>query len=388
MRGLRVLLRRHPLLTMAAVCMGLAAAWIAMADSYPPGTVDIEDVYDLDDWFRDQQEKWLPLMPPADDPFMQTGHPKALPFDPLEFPQECKAGLVGDVEHGVPVYDLFLVEDPTTREFVIFNVDYDEVCSLAAPTGYDPAAFAKEKYPDLYSGNYSTSQIAWILEVYDPSRVQIAVRLIPEAFFDAYLEAEEAAASLAAMSLGGISMMCSGTPGYTGIWVCAEGPESGLSNEVAVTVHLPDGFTNAVDVFSVDTSEYDGTHTVWYAVATNLQASGTNLVIWSNSPAHTAPTRFYTAGSVSDEDGDGLSSASEILTYKSKVDDIDSDDDGYVDGPSGVVSTNDYPEGTAGSNGFVIGELSLRTDPTDDDVSPPTVTITWPTNGFAEVWVP
>ena len=173
---------------------------------------------------------------------MQTGYPDVLPFDPMEFPQDCKAGLVGDIEYGVPVYDLFLVEDPATREFVIYNVDYEEVCSLAAPTGYDPAAFAKDKYPDLYSGSYSASQIAWILELYDPARIQIAVRLIPDEFFATYLDAAESAAALSAMSLGGISMMCSGTPGYTGLWVCAEGPESGWSNQVEVTVHLPSGF--------------------------------------------------------------------------------------------------------------------------------------------------
>ena len=74
---------------------------------------------------------------------------------------------------------------------------------------------------------------------------------------------------------------------------------------------------------------------------TNLQASGTNtFVVWTNSPANDTELRLYTAGTDYDEDGDGLSSAREILTYKSKVDDVDSDDDAYVDGPSGVVSTN------------------------------------------------
>ena len=124
-------------------------------------------------------------------------------------------------------------------------------------------------------------------------------------------------------------------------------------------------------------------------MATNLEASGTNdFVVWTNSPVNDAEVRFYTAGSDYDEDGDGLSSAREIFTYKSKVDDVDSDGDGYVDGPSGVVSTNDYTNGVAGTDGYVIGELSLGTDPTNDDTNAPTVTITWPTNGYEEVWVP
>jgi hypothetical protein len=52
------------------------------------------------------------------------------------------------------------------------------------------------------------------------------------------------------------------------------------------------------------------------------------------------------------------------------------------------VTTDDYPGGTADSNGYIIGELTLRTDPTNDDVSPPTVTITWPTNDYEAVWIP
>lgn len=72
---------------------------------------------------------------------MQSGYPKVLPFDPLEFPEDCKAGLVGDIENGVPVYDLYLVEDPTTRELVVYNMDYEEVCSLPAAVGYDAQTF-------------------------------------------------------------------------------------------------------------------------------------------------------------------------------------------------------------------------------------------------------
>ena len=59
-----------------------------------------------------------------------------------------------------------------------------------------------------------------------------------------------------------------------------------------------------------------------------------------------------------------------------------------MDGPSGVLTTNDCQDCTADTNGYLIGELTLRTDPTNDDVSPPTVTITWPTNGYEAVFIP
>ena len=276
MNGQRVLIRRHLASGLIPVSLGLALAWVAIAQSYTPGTVEIEDIYDLEDWFRNQQARFLPLMPPSEDPFMQTGDPGALPFDPTDFPAECKGALIGQIEYGAPVYDLFLVEDPASRDFMIYNAACEEVCSLSAPAGYDPSAFARKRYPELYSGDYTAGQIAWILDLHDPARIQISVRLVPSDFFETYLATKQEADALVAMSLEGLSMMCSGTEAYTGLWVCAEGPESGWSNQVQVTVHVPPGFTNKVDVYSVDTTGLDGTNTVWYAVATNLEAVGTN----------------------------------------------------------------------------------------------------------------
>ena len=363
MRGLRVLLGKHSLLGVLSVCLGLAMAWLAIAQtssSYPPGTVDIESVHDLDDWFRAQQLKWLPLMPPADEPFLQTGHPQVLPFDPLSFPQECKAGLVGDIEHGVAVYDLYLMEDPTTREFVIFNVDLEEVCSVDAPAGYDSEAFAKAKYPDLYSGGYSATQIGWILELYDPSRVQIAVRLVPEEFFDAYLEGEERAATLSSLSFGGMVMMMGGTS-TNELTVSAVGPESGLTNEVDVTVHLPSGFTNDVDIFTCDEEDYVGWSSDWALAATNLSTTGTNEVVWTDTDVTNETFRIYVAGNAElDSDGDGLPDAHELLLYQTDPDLKDTDGDGLDDDE----------------------ELDEETDPTDYwDPGPLTINILFPSEG-------
>ena len=140
----------------------------------------------------------------------------------------------------------------------------------------------------------------------------------------------------------------------------------------------------------MDSAAYEGSNTVWYAAATNLQASGTNTyVVWTNAPADDTPVRFYTAGSDYDQDGDGLSNAREILTYKSSVTNIDTDGDGYVDGWDGVISTNAYTNGVdADIDGFVDGEAEQRTDPTNNDTNAPTVTIAWPTNGHSSIWIP
>ena len=54
MNGQRVLIRIHLASGLIPVSLGLALAWVAIAQSYPPGTVKIEDIYDLEDWFRNQ----------------------------------------------------------------------------------------------------------------------------------------------------------------------------------------------------------------------------------------------------------------------------------------------------------------------------------------------
>ena len=337
MRRVRVLLRSHPLVGLGLVCVGLAAAWIAIAETvsdYPPGTVEIGDIYDLGKWFRDQQLKWLPIMPPTDDPFIQTGYPGVLPFDPVQFPAACKAGLLGDIEYGAPVYDLYLLEDPDTRRFVIYNADLEEVCSLAAPAGYDPAAFVEAKYPDLYSRDYSAAQRAWLLDLYDPARIQIAARLVPAEFFDTYNAAKESAAYFASMSLGGMSMMMGGSGSTrTGIWVSAEATVTGATEEVEVTVHLPTGFSDRIDVFKCEDQPYAGFASAWTMIASNLSAGGQDTVGWTDTDVTNDTFKAYTAGNAdADTDGDWLADARELFIYKTEADDPDTDGDGLWDG--------------------------------------------------------
>lgn len=66
-----------------------------------------------------------------------------------------------------------------------------------------------------------------------------------------------------------------------------------------------------------------------------------------------------------DSDGDGLSDDYEINTSGTDPNDVDSDDDGLVDGASGVVLLSALPGGVdADGDGFVDGEQDLGTDPT------------------------
>ncbi|MCK4674878.1 MAG: S8 family serine peptidase, partial [Gammaproteobacteria bacterium] len=64
-----------------------------------------------------------------------------------------------------------------------------------------------------------------------------------------------------------------------------------------------------------------------------------------------------------DSDGDGLSDEAE-LALGTNPNDLDSDDDGLVDGPGGLVPIADYPGGIdSNTDGFVDGEQDFGTDP-------------------------
>jgi hypothetical protein len=63
-----------------------------------------------------------------------------------------------------------------------------------------------------------------------------------------------------------------------------------------------------------------------------------------------------------DTDGDGLTNAYEAYTLGTDPDDVDTDDDGLVDGNSVVVLLIDYPQGVdADDDGYVDGEQTLGT---------------------------
>jgi len=277
-------------------------------------------VDDLVEWFKVQQARVLPIAPPMQGPFLQGGFPDALPFDQDGMPYALLKKLPGYVEYDCPVYQIYLLEDPGTREILILN-DRDKVIfAVASPVGYDPYAFVTAKYPDLYAGGYSAGEIAALLALYDPARIQVSVKLIPQEFYGNYLEADEQATALSVpIVIEGMESMGGST---SQLWVSVEGPPDGLGDSTEVTVHLPEGFTNHVEIFSFDDSfaPYEGTDSVWLVVATDLEpASGTNVVVWTNSPLDEVVRRFYTAGSDYDQEGDGFSSAMEILTYNSVV---------------------------------------------------------------------
>ena len=365
MRGLRVPLGRHPLLWIVPIGLGLAAAWLALAQTDRAFERELDGIGDLDDWFRDQQATFLPLFPPSDYPFLQTGWPDVLPFDPRDFPLDCRGGLYGDVEFGVPVYEIFLVEDTGTREFVVYNKYWEEVCSVAAPADYDARAFVRDRMPDLYTGSYTSDEVAFWQYVYDPSRIQISVRLVPDLFYDVYLASKAEAAALSSLSSGGIMMMSS-SGGDSNLHVHISMVSTGGHDLAEITVHLPPGFTNGVDLFTCDDLGEAGS--TWTLAATNLATTDVSTVVWTNSAMTNRDYRVYTAGdSQADTDGDNLVDAHETLLYGTDPEDADSDDDGLDDDEELSEETDPHDPDCDGDDLLDGDEIEIGADPWNPD---------------------
>lgn len=148
------------------------------------------DISALDGLFAEHQITFLPIVPPGLDVLVQPAGPSVIPFDWKNFPEEFNKGLVGEMKHGAPVYLVRVAEDPKTRNIVFYNADDNVIYALPPPKDYNPYWFAESCFPGLLSGRYDNDTTTYLLEMYDPARVQMTVNLVPtENLFD-YLAAE------------------------------------------------------------------------------------------------------------------------------------------------------------------------------------------------------
>ncbi len=278
---------------------------------------------DLDRWFVEQQYDWLPIMPPAEDFILRQPSGQVLPFDWKKFPPEFVKGLTARYLNSVPSYDVTLVEDPKTRQTLFFNSKGEQVFALQPVPGYDPLWFLKDYRPELFSGRYTPWYVDYMGQLYDPSRVQAGVTLIPAEYAEYYLYAEERIADAASAmafssgSGGGVLMMYSGPPVTNIVFTAIE-----RTNGIRVTIAYPyngstyptNCFTNRLDIFTSS----DLLESWWdLAVTTNVSPS-TNWIEWTDGTvtATWLTVRFYAAGNADlDSDGDGFADAREIFMY-------------------------------------------------------------------------
>ncbi len=153
------------------------------------------------------------------------------------------------------------------------------------------------------------------------------------------------------------------------LWLAIDTAAQGLGpDEIRLTVHWPEGFTNRLEIYSFDPSEtngFNGLGNVWQLAATNLTTEGESELTWTDEgqmgrvSVADCTSRFYAVGNVDlDTDSDGINDSRELFVIKTSPSNADTDGDGIDDGV----------------------EVQYGTDPTVYDPEPQAV-ITYPRDG-------
>lgn len=296
----------------------------------------VADVYDLEEYFVEEQYFFLPMTPPAEDFILhQPGSPYVLPFTWEKFPAEFVKGLSLEYENSVPVYPVTILEDPKTRETVFLNAEGMELYALPPASGYDPYAYLLDLMPLLYSGRYTSDEVYYWQKLYDPSRVQIKAKLIPTEYVEPYLYvatrlAEEAAALAAESDDGGGMVLLRSEAAESNIVVESFAL---VSNSMKMVIGYPNDFTNQLEIYTCDNL----LAFKWVMIATNLSTTGTNEITWLDIVVYPEsdvgkPYSFAVGNAGLDSDADGLPDAREFFVYGTNPNNPDTDGDGMNDG--------------------------------------------------------
>ena len=314
----------------AATMALLFAGGGAMADDAASDTVVDEDnliapvavsIQDLERYVAEQQDFFLPINPPDPDFVLrQVGFPEIIAFRPEAMPAEFVKGLIARDEWSVPVYDINVEECAKTRDILFRNAANEIIFRLPPPSGYDPFLYIKSLRPGLFGGTYLSDYSQFLLRLYDPARIVIRAKLIHADDVPHYLYAKSVAESYSRTMDdlgGGMMMLMEG--GLDEFRMSA----LSLHSDALITVALPEGFTNQVDIYTC----VDLLVGTWDFAALDIPANGSNSISWTDTNVwvNGADTRFYIAGNADlDSDGDGVADAREIFVYKTDPGDSNS----------------------------------------------------------------
>jgi alpha-amylase len=189
------------------------------------------------------------------------------------------------------------------------------------------ATFNAEAFPDLSALKGDAYERALLAELNRRSVTLWISFVQPDETVDSSLAASSFGGGYAMMSMGGSNEL--------------EAIEFALTNDgMVVTFAWPADFTNRLEIYSCDSSNYNGLGS-WRLVEGGFITTGTNQLRWLDlgqlgrgSPLD-AGIRFYTAGKGGevDSDSDGYGDSYEHLVLGTEVNDPDTDNDGVSDGP-------------------------------------------------------
>jgi hypothetical protein len=249
------------------------------------------------------------------------------------------AKLVNDGER------VLIYEDLAQGELLVLSVPENEGAQPREEIVYDSPAWPEVREGENFDADLwrelSQRRIAWQVTLKSKSLAEkeFAVAAAP-------------ATLLKSSGDGGGMRMMGMEETSNHLWLSIQGPAQGMTN-IEVTTHIPDGFTNRLEMFTcTNLIEF-----WWTLAATNLSTEGMNIVCWTDNPPDEVECRYYAVGNADvDSDVDGLTDAREKFLYHTDPNLEDTDGDGLPDGVDAF--------------------------PLVYDTSLPAFTITYPTNGM------
>ena len=382
-------------------CSAFAQESISIA---PADDRVVDSVYALELLYINQVYQYLPVSPPMEEVFVQSLE-EAVPVLWKNFPSEFTKQMYAEMNaNGLPLYRVSVYEDPASRETVFLNMYGKEAFRLEPENGYDPYAWQKVKFgEESFLARDELNR--WI---FDPAHIAVELTLVPEVFYTAYLEDQEAEAlvpeampMMMAMGASGISKpmahMVQGT------------------NGIVLEISLPVDFGRYAEVFRRENLE----SSYWEVADSWLPTFSRTNMVWVDGIS--TNKCFYHISNAFDSDGDGYSNLREawfegtdsnsfdfvnddgdsmhdwwervIFGHTNQTDITDSDQDGlldceeliYVPGASTKITlVSDpslYDTDADGLNDYDEVNGSPPTNPWDPDTSAPSVNVGSPASG-------
>ena len=352
-------LRKHQLIAIGSSIAALYAVLCLVAfasaasRTEKPAAVDAEqfadfmgyevlDIQDLAEGAEVQRRMFNRITPPGLS-WTQPMFPPVAPFDAQYFDEQFLAGLLGEEKNSVAIYPLSLIQDPKTRETLIYNAEGELIAAIPADRG------SREWPADA-----------------DPSRVILQLDLLPAEDVEPYLyterrieeslarhnaprSAKSGGAATRGLEAGefGIcdiqgttndTMFITGTNGanvaevfaYT-VWHTSSVVVVTWTNEQSNVV------TDTNTVWHQVSPAFNGLESAWECLTTNLVLTNGVGIYEDANISSNARIRFYAVANRQDSDGDGLTDGAEYFIYHTNPGTNDTDGDGLSDYDEAII---------------------------------------------------